>query len=92
MPGESEYTENMRRHEIAGRGKEPKLTQVKEKVKPFEGNYTTVYNDLGQITGGQNNSNQRVCCTVSPLEKEAMIFDSVQRILDDPKMARQVFN
>lgn len=92
MPGETEYIENMKNHQIAGRGKEPKLTQVKEKVKPFEGNYTSVYNDLGQFPIETANVNQRVCCRVTPQEKENMIVDSVQRILDDPKMSRQVFN
>lgn len=82
----------MKNHELAGRGKEPKLSQVKEKVKPFEGNYTTVYGDLGQGQGGPTNANSRVCCTVTPQEKENMIVDSVNRIMQEPKMAKQIFS
>ena len=91
MQGDSEYTENMKRHQTVGKGGDPKLSQVKERVKPFEGNYSSVYQDYGQ-TGGQENVNQRACCVVTPQEREAMVVDSVQRIMQDPKMARQVFN
>lgn len=92
MAGETEYIENMRNHQLVGRGKEPKLSQIKERVKPFDGNYSTVYQDLGQTAGDSHQVKQRACCTVAPFEKDSMLVDSVQRILQDPKMARQVFN
>ena len=45
MQGETEYIKNMQSHEFTGEGKEPKLSKVKESVKPFEGNYASVYQD-----------------------------------------------
>lgn len=92
MHGETEYTENMKNHELAGRGKEPKLSQIKEKVKPFEGNYSSVYQDYGSEPRGDGKGNSRACCTVTPQEREAMVIDSVERIMQDPKLAKQVFN
>ncbi len=91
MPGETEYIENMRNHDLAGRGGEPKLKLIKERVKPFEGNYSSVYQDYGQ-GGSPNNVNQRACCVVTTQERESMVLDSVQRIMQDPVMAKQVFN
>ena len=91
MPGDSEYTENMKNHNVGGRGKEPKLSQIKERVKPFEGKYSSVYQDYGSQTYIED-QHKRACCTVTPQEREDMVVDSVQRIMNDPKMAKQVFN
>lgn len=82
----------MIRHNLEGRGQEPKLNQVKERVKPFEGNYQSVYQDYVEHKIGESLANTRECCTVTRPEKEEMIVISAKRILDEPEMAKQVFH
>lgn len=81
----------MKNHELAGRGKEPKLYQVKERVKPFEGNYNSVYSDYVEHRIDAE-GRKKVCCTVTPQQREEYVVDSVQRIMSDPEMASKVFN
>lgn len=79
-------------HDLHGKNKEPKLTQIKERVKPFEGNYSSVYQDYVAHRLHPQEKN-REHCRVSQAEKEEMIVSTAKRILDeDPAMAREVFN
>ncbi len=83
----------MIRHANAGKTKEPKLQQVKERVPPFEGNYASVYQDyVDHKIGTTKPINTRDCCIVTPQEKEEMVLMSAKRILEQPEMAKQVFN
>lgn len=91
IPTETEYTENMKNHELAGRGKEPKLSQVKERVKPFEGNYNTIYHDYVEHRIDEQ-ARKKPECTVTLQQREQFVKDSVERIMDNPDMARRVFN
>lgn len=82
----------MKNHELNGRGNEPKLTQVKEKVKPFEGNYASVYSDYVEHRITDNSPNFKGKCVVTPQQKDEFLSNSVQRIMNNPEMARQIFN
>jgi hypothetical protein len=82
----------MKSHDLGDRGKEPKLTQVKERVKPFEGNYNSVYSDYVEHNLKDNSPNYKGKCTVSPQQKEDFLTNSIQRIMTNPEMARQIFN
>jgi hypothetical protein len=87
----TEYIDNMKNHELASRGGEPKLTQIKEKVKPFEGNYNSVYQDYTEHKIDPQ-SRKKGGCTVTLQQKEEYVMDSVQRIMENPEMARKVFS
>ena len=92
MSGHTEYNDYMQPHDRSNQAKEPKLKLVKERVKPFEGNYTSVYQDYVEHKIGENLMNKKECCYVSPQEKEEMIMESAKRIMEDPIMSKQVFN
>lgn len=79
-------------HDLHARTKEPKLTTVKERVKPFEGNYSSVYQDyVPHRLAPQEKHHEH--CRVTEAEKADMIVSTAKRILDeDPAMARAVFN
>lgn len=80
-------------HEVSKQGKEPKLKQTKERMKPFEGNYSSVQRDyVDHNIATQKGVNTRVCCHVKPQERENMVYLSAKRLLeDDPQLAKQVF-
>jgi len=82
----------MTSHDLHGKNKEPKLSLIKERVKPFEGNYSSVYQDYVPHTIHKGEKH-REHCKVTEAEKADMIVSTAKRILDeDPSMARQVFN
>jgi hypothetical protein len=83
----------MTSHDLHGKNKEPKLSLIKEKVKPFEGNYSSVYQDFVPHSVRRAEKKHNEQCRVSEAEKADMIVSTAKRILDeDPAMARQVFN
>lgn len=80
----------MKKHELSGKGNEPKLNLSKEKVRPFDGNYQTIYQDYVEHKLGDGEQ-ERNCCFVTRPEKEQMLLLSARNLLKEPEFAKKVY-
>lgn len=89
--GDTEYNSNMISHGTAGKQREPKLKLQKESVKPFHGNYDSVYQDyVDHKLGEKKQIESQLMRSTIPKEKEPLIVIASRRVLQDPVLGPQV--